>query len=137
MQMALINWDASLSVNVKEIDGQHQKLIKIINDLHEAMLQKKAKEILGKIIDELIAYTTTHFLTEETYFEKFEYSDRLNHKRRHTDFVKKVGEFNKEFAAGKLMLSMDIMTFLKEWLVKHIQGEDKKYEPFFNSKGLV
>ena len=135
--MSLINWEESLSVNIKEIDLQHQKLIQIINDLHEAMRQKKTQDLLGKIIDELIAYTSTHFLTEEAYFEKYQYGDRLSHKRIHTDFVKKVGEFKKEFSAGKLMLSMEIMTFLKEWLVKHIQGDDKKYGPFLNSKGVV
>lgn len=134
--MALIIWDESLSVHVKKIDEQHQKLIQLINDLHEAMRQRKTNEALGKIIDELIAYTTSHFLTEETYFEQFQYIDRLAHKRRHSEFVKKVGEFQKEFTSGKLMLSMEIMTFLKDWLVNHIQGEDKKYVPLFKEKGL-
>jgi len=26
------------------------------------------------------------------------------------------------------------MTFLKEWLTNHIQGDDKGYGPFLNSK---
>jgi hemerythrin len=28
------------------------------------------------------------------------------------------------------------MEFLKEWLSGHILGVDKKYEPFFQAKGL-
>jgi hemerythrin len=44
--MALIDWDASYSVQVDEIDQQHQKLIAMINELNEAMKQRKGKELL-------------------------------------------------------------------------------------------
>ena len=30
---------------------------------------------------------------------------------------------------------MEIMRFLKEWLVGHIMGTDKRYGQFLNSKG--
>jgi hemerythrin len=29
------------------------------------------------------------------------------------------------------------MEFLREWLKTHIAGSDKKYGPYFNSKGLA
>ena len=35
--MALIEWSDDLSVKVKELDVQHQKLIAMINDLNDAM----------------------------------------------------------------------------------------------------
>ncbi|MBU0995586.1 MAG: bacteriohemerythrin [Proteobacteria bacterium] len=135
--MELITWDDSLSVKVKEIDEQHKKLIRLINSLHEAMIQRKTKEALGTIINELMDYTTGHFLTEETYFEKFEYGERDSHKREHTGFVNKVSAFHTDFQTGKMFLSMEIMNFLKDWLIKHIKGTDKKYGPLFNSRGLM
>ncbi len=42
--MSLINWDNTLSVNVAEIDGQHHKLVEMINELHDAMRQGKSRE---------------------------------------------------------------------------------------------
>jgi len=35
------------------------------------------------------------------------------------------------------MLSLDVMKFLREWLVNHIQVVDKKYGPVLKEKGVV
>jgi hemerythrin len=134
--MALINWDDSFSVNVVEIDGQHQKLVGMINDLHDAMKQGRGKDVLDKIINGLIDYTGYHFRTEEKYFDQFGYPDANSHKEEHMDFTKNVSDFKEGFTAGKIGLSMEVMDFLTNWLQNHIKIVDKKYGPFFNEKGL-
>ncbi len=134
--MGIIKWEDKMSVKVKEIDEQHKKLVNMINELHEAMLERKSKEALGKIIDGLIEYTDIHFKTEEKYFDKFGYPEADAHKKEHQDFVKKVVDFKKGYDEGKLLLSLDVMNFLKDWLVNHIMGSDQKYSDFFNQHGL-
>lgn len=133
----LIEWNQSLSLGIKEIDDQHQMLVKMINDLHQAMLDRKSQQALGEIIDGLIAYTGSHFRTEEKYFIQFEYNEATAHKLAHKEFVNKVTAFKKDFEAKKMMLSMEVMGFLKDWLIHHIMGEDRKYAPLFKSKGLA
>jgi len=134
--MAFINWDGSLSVNVGEIDQQHKKLVGMINELDDAMRQGKGKDVLGKIINDLNAYTATHFKTEEDYFGRFAYPETVSHKKEHVYFVQKTSEIKNGFANGKLALSIDVMDFLGKWLKDHIMGTDKKYSKFFNEKGL-
>lgn len=134
--MAFIQWDDSLSVNVVEIDKEHQKLVGMINDLHDAMRHGQSKLILSNIINGLIDYAGTHFRTEEGYFERFGYPDAIMHKQEHVAFTQKIAEFKYKYDAGKVGLSMDIMNFLSEWLRHHIKVVDKKYGPFFNEKGL-
>jgi len=134
--MAIIQWNESLSVDIAEIDTQHQRLIRMINDLNDAMRQGKGKEVLGKIITGLITYTRTHFKAEEDYFAQFGYPDAATHKQEHVRFVEKVASFKQEFEQGKLGLSLEIMSYLSDWLQGHIKGVDKKYAPFFHSKGL-
>jgi hemerythrin len=135
--MSLINWSDSLSVNVKEIDLQHRKLIDMINELNEAMKIGKGRESLGKILNGLISYTATHFKQEERYFDKYGYPDTLNHKKEHFAFVKKVTDFKDGFEKNNLAVTMEVMNFLSDWLKNHIKGTDKKYSKFFNEKGLV
>ena len=134
--MALIKWDENFSVNVVEIDKQHQRLVGMINDLDDAMKQGKGKEVLAKIINGLITYTGTHFKTEETYFDRFAYPETDEHKKEHSDFVEKVSQFKDGFTKNKFGLSIEIMSFLSGWLQGHIKGCDKKFGPFFNANGL-
>jgi|SRR5208337_3408667 len=134
--MAMIQWNDSLSVNVVEIDKQHQKLIGMINELNDAMRQGKGKDALGKIVNGLIVYTGTHFKTEERYFDQLGYPEADSHKKGHSDFVAKVSEFKGGFEKGKRGLSIEVMNFLSDWLRNHIQSVDRKYGPFFNEKGL-
>ena len=136
IEMALIQWSSDLSVQIGEVDKQHQKLIAMINQLNDAMRQGKGKEVAGKIIDGLVSYTQVHFAVEEKYFAQFAYPDTEKHVREHNDFVKKAAAFRSDFASGKLTLSTQILNFLSDWLTHHIQGTDKKYMPFFQQKGL-
>lgn len=134
--MALIKWDDSFKVNVAKIDQQHQTLVNMNNELNEAMTQGKGKEVLGKIVNGLISYTASHFKTEEDYFKQFRYPEADSHKNEHIAFVEKVTEFKEGFEKGKMSLSIEVMTFLSNWLRNHIKVVDKKYSQFFNEKGL-
>ena len=134
--MPIITWNDDLSVGIMEIDGQHQKLVQMINDLHDAMRDGKSRAVLGGLIAGLADYADTHFATEEAYFDQYGYPEAGAHKREHAAFVQKVSEFKAGFDDGRLMLSMEVMTFLKDWLVNHIKGTDKRYTAFFQTKGL-
>lgn len=128
--MAYLDWNDNLSVNVPVIDGQHRELVRLINRLHDAMTQGQGQRVLGGTVDGLIEYAQIHFRTEERFFDASGYPDSVAHKKEHEDFVVKVTDFKQGFDEGRLMLSLDVMDFLAEWLVKHIQGTDKKYVPF-------
>jgi hemerythrin len=132
----MIQWDDSLSVNVAAIDLQHKKLVKMINELNDAMRVGKSKAILGSIVNGLIGYVGIHFSTEEKYFAKFNYPETDQHTQEHQTFSAKVDDFAKKFQTGQLGLSIEIMTFLSDWLGKHIKGTDKKYSACFNTNGL-
>ena len=109
--MALMEWDDSYSVKVAEIDKQHQTLIQMLNTLNDAMKERKAKEVLGEIINGLIDYAGTHFAKEEKYFDQFSFTGSFTHKNEHQEFVKQVLKFKQGFDAGQLMVSIDVMDF--------------------------
>lgn len=134
--MALIQWSEALSVSVSEFDAQHKRLIGMINELNDAMLQGKGKEVLSTVIAGLVEYAKTHFAAEEKRFAELKYPHAESHKKQHDDFTRKVDEFRREFEEGRLGVSVKVLQFLSDWLQNHIRVVDKQYGPFFNERGL-
>ena len=134
--MALIKWDKTLSVNVQEIDSQHQRLIELINQLHSLMMAGQGKDAVGLVLEDLVDYTKTHFSFEEKLFAKFNYEHTKEHILEHKKLAEKVIAFQNDFKAGKATVTLDVMNFLKDWLTNHIKGTDKKYSKCFNDNGM-
>jgi hemerythrin len=135
--MGLIDWNDSFSIGLSEIDRQHQVLIGIINDIHEAMLKGKGKSIIGEILQKMNEYTLTHFRHEESMFEKYGYGESAPHMNEHKKFIDKMNEFKIKYEKDEIFLSVELMNFLKEWWTSHINTIDRKYSPFFKSKGMT
>ncbi|EFL51912.1 methyl-accepting chemotaxis sensory transducer [Solidesulfovibrio fructosivorans JJ]] len=133
---AILIWDQSLAVGIQEIDSQHQKLVRMICDLHEAMRAGKGKGQVESILRELEEYAVEHFGFEEKLMEQYKYPGYLNHRKEHEKFVDKVIAFGNDFRANKVALTNEVMDFLKNWLVGHIKGTDQKYSSFFNERGV-
>ena len=91
---------------------------------------------LGNILQSLIVYTATHFKDEEQLMQANGYPELTRHRTEHEKLVGQVLELQKKFQAGGGVLTSVVMNFLKDWLVTHIQGEDKKYGIFLNAKGI-
>ena len=142
--MAWIEWSQEYSVNIKQIDEQHKKLINVINKLYDGLSGNSKetflspnKEIVNNAIAELADYTRYHFGEEEALMRKFSYPDYLTHKPKHDDFVLKVTEFQDSYREGHiLVLSIEIIRFLRDWLINHIMTIDRQYTAFLNQQGV-
>lgn len=134
--MALFAWSEKYSVNIREIDDQHKKLIGMVVQLNDAMRQGKGKQALGEVLRDLIQYTRTHFAAEERLMEANGYPEYESHKAKHESMTRKVADIYREYQDGKATITLEVMSFLENWLDKHIMGTDKQYGPFLNGKGL-
>ena len=133
--MELFTWNEKYSVNIREIDDQHKKLIGMVGQLHDAMRQGKGKQVLEEVLRNLIQYCRTHFATEERLMKANGYPGYETHKAKHDSLTNKVAEIYRQYQDGKVTISLEVMTFLENWVDKHIMGADKQYGPFLNSKG--
>ena len=132
----LMRWDSSLHLGIHSIDDQHRQLVAMINDLHRAMKQRQTNEVMGGILDRLVSYTVYHFGHEEKLFATHKYPENEGHIKIHQSLIAKVKEFKTKLERGDSTISMELMDFLKDWLVNHIKVIDRKYVPFLQGKGV-
>ena len=131
-----MKWDEKLKIGVERFDSQHKRLIELINRLYEAMRNGKANDVIAGVLDELVEYTVNHFSAEEAMLKLHKYPELDHHKGEHAALVGQVAELVERLKSGTGSLGTDVMNFLKSWLVNHIQGTDRKYARFLNSKGI-
>lgn len=135
--MASLTWNEKYSVNIKEIDEQHKRLLALVGDLHQAMLAGKGKQALAKVLNGLISYTASHFAAEERLMQAHGYPEYEEHRGIHARMTQKVLDIQKQYQDGKINITLETMKFLEDWVAKHIMGTDKKYGPYLNSKGVL
>ncbi|TAL46062.1 MAG: bacteriohemerythrin [Methylovulum sp.] len=134
--MSLITWSDQLAVGIEEIDQQHQKLVQLINGLHNHMLAGDASEIMAKVLDRVIQYTGFHFETEEQLMLRYDYPNSETHKHEHSDLVNTAVTLQQKLHSGNAHITMETMHFLQDWLQHHILGSDKMLADFLKTKGL-
>jgi len=135
--MAFFNWTDELSVGIQRIDLQHKKIVALSNELFEALGAGKGRDVLGKVLDNLVTYTRTHLKDEERILAENGYPEFATHKDKHEKMTRRVLELHADYTNGKQGNPLVIANFVKDWLTKHIMGTDKQYASFLISKGVA
>jgi hemerythrin len=110
--MALFTWSPEYSVGNDLIDGEHKTLFEMADRLHGAMLSGQG-------------HTRTHFSHEEALMRKHAYPQLPDHAEIHRQLIAKLARLQDALNGRKLSVTMDTMTFLKDWLQHHIGRTDK------------
>lgn len=121
-----IEWSHILSVEVDEIDEDHQRLVNMFNSLNHAIKDGESPEYLDAVLDELISCTIWHFSHEERLMLKYDYNDIDEHKRMHAELIKSARSLQHEFRLGNRHLANEQIEFLERWLTEHILTSDMR-----------
>ncbi|HUE20078.1 MAG TPA: bacteriohemerythrin [Bryobacteraceae bacterium] len=130
----MFEWKPEYSVQIPEIDAQHQRLFSLAAALHAAMGEGKAKAVLEQSLAQLVDYTKVHFAAEEELMRKYAYPETVMHKAQHDQLAAQVLDLQKKFRSGSTALTINLMIFLKNWLEHHIAGSDQQYSVYIRGK---
>ena len=134
--MAYFTWDETLDVGVEALNDDHRHLVSYINELHSAIVSGIGISKMTHILDVLVDYTRKHFAREESLMKKHGYPKYDEHIGQHLSLVDRVTDFHSRLQKGKVSFSLELMSFLKDWLMNHIKVTDMAYRDFFAGKGV-
>ena len=135
--MAFFEWKDEYSVGIHRIDVQHIEIIRLMNELFEAMKKGKQDVIIKTIFVELLKYANYHFGLEVKLFGIYHYEDEKKHIEEHEFFINKVKELMiKEYLENK-GVALDTLHFLRSWFEKHMMITDMEYCRYFSHKKLM
>ena len=129
-------WSDEFRLGIRKIDGEHAVFLNILNSLEAAVAQGRENLVVGQAINDLMLYAYNHFAEEEKLLRDYEYPDYERHIKIHEAATGKIFELANTHQANPSNANQ-LIAALTEWLVKHIQGTDKKYAPYLISKEVV
>lgn len=129
----LVAWQDKYALDMDEIDEQHKMLFDIMNRLWAAIVKHVESEEIGRVIADLERYTVLHFTEEETFMRSIGYVHFDAHAGHHRKFIEQLGKEKQRAYAGQ-EISLELLHFLRDWLVNHILVEDRRYALWFQAE---
>jgi hemerythrin len=133
----VLEFKPEYSVGVARIDAQHRKLFQWVNEREQAMGQGRGRDVLEKVLGGLVAYTREHFAAEEELMLKTSYPELAQHKAAHDGFIRRTAEFQQRHQAGELGVSVELVSWLGDWIRNHVLGMDKRYAPHMAARKVA
>ncbi|MFZ6046527.1 bacteriohemerythrin [Pseudomonas sp. CR3202] len=123
--MVFLEWESDLDTGIDVIDGQHKRIVEMINALHAAQVEQD-KAAVARVIEEVVDYTLSHFAFEEALLEDAGYRFSRAHKKVHELFIRRVNVLRTRHEAAEDVAD-ELKGLLGRWLFNHIRNDDANY----------
>lgn len=145
-----IVWTKDMSVEEKNIDAQHQNLVKNVNLLLQVSHEGEGVERIREVIHFLESYVVEHFGYEESYMKKIKYPGLKKHQKIHNSLVEYFLSYKNRLAktlyndkkqiivseeVSKMLI--DLRDYLANWLVSHMLGQDQEFHQYAKAHNWI
>ena len=134
--MQTIEWRDDFNINVAELDHQHQRLAELVNELHRAVTGGQDAREVGGILKRLLAFTRSHFETEERLMLEFDYPDFQAHKNEHDDLLDQLECVARKISGGHGPVFAPEVDVSSDWVMVHMLGFDKPLGDYLNGRDV-
>lgn len=123
--MERIEWDPGMETGDDSVDGQHQRLVALFNELLEADPDERGR--LQDVFERLTEYVLVHFSAEESMMERYSYpeSERDRHIAEHRALTERTRAMVLAYRTGEISSVRPVVDVLYDWLVHHVEERDR------------
>ena len=132
------NWIDNAGTGIAVFDAEHRQLNEMVIDLYDAILAGESKAALDDLFGKLAGHATDHFAHEENYMRFSGFPDSARHIEAHQQLAKALMdvpaiEVRQENRSAR---ALEVLRFLKHWLMEHILTDDRNLGAYLNSQGI-
>jgi len=132
----LLHWGETFMVGVASVDRQHQGLFDAMNRFYHAVSDNSPAQVRKQLLDELLTRATRHFADEEQSMAQARHPQLQHHKQEHTRLLTELETLIRREDTDEPELNMEMIIFLKSWLLNHILKVDKQYSECLIKAGV-
>ena len=114
-------------------DGEHQIQLEMLSALCRAVRANTPATELGEILQQLVAYSEAHFMSEELLMRLNSYDDYEDHVSDHMRMMDELGEMASANASGNSALVADQADSALKFIGQHIATRDKRLADFLSA----
>ena len=133
--MNKFEWKDEYILGVEDIDMQHHYFLRLINRLSEEIDKTAKLDQKISLINELKAYASFHFISEENIMAQYEYPLLAEHKQHHLMLL---DQLSSKGAMLEMHMSREdfdnIINFLATWFTQHTVKEDRLFAQFLRNR---
>lgn len=126
--MATIEWKSEWDTGIPVLDEQHREMFNTCVEMIEAIRNDRYYDF-SEVIPIIVSYVGTHFKTEESIMEEYQYPQMEEHKKIHADMYRRSRSL-----IGSTTLDEIVPNFLIEWLINHVDVEDRLLARYIQRK---
>ena len=117
----------TITLDAAEMDRQHETLVAIMDELERRDAQRAPKEELSALLVRLADCTLQHFEAEEAFMSRTGYPKLDTHCIIHRSLLSALHDHRQTFESGGGRLGHKLLSFMKYWLVAHINSVDRHF----------
>ncbi|WNV04751.1 bacteriohemerythrin [Candidatus Methylospira mobilis] len=122
--MPFIAWSEFLSVGLTEVDEQHEKVVQLINELHDC-IRRGGADIVARVLGRIIKSIAFNFTTEEGLMMQHGFIYSSAHLDEHGRFIEKAVDLQNRFYTERADIATEAMLLVDDWLYQHLMVSDK------------
>jgi len=121
---------------IPEIDAEHQRFIRLVNELNEAIVAHMDVEEVRKRMQAIMDDAVAHFAHEEALFKEWDNPAAGEHAKKHAQVLVAMRDIMGRFKRGGTEYEwIEAGLQVKQALVAHLLTEDMKYRDYRLASG--
>ena len=131
--LPVITWTPTYDVGIAMMDRQHRQLAADLSEIAASLRRGDDETTISGKLAAALAHASHHFECEEQLMAEHGFVDAAAHRQSHAHLLDDLRSFSAVRDTRSLSLTA---RFLQEWLLRHIDGADRRLAEALRARGI-